>query len=77
MTARNWRRRPYESEDDRTQALAEFLNYYNFERKHSALGWLPPITRVPLLGPKVLPQESDLPEVTDTQLSIFDDLGGV
>lgn len=38
--AREWlRRRPYESEEDRTAALADFLNYYNHERPHSALGW--------------------------------------
>ena len=79
MVAEWLRRRAYESEEDRTKALADFLNYYNFERRHSALGWLPPITRVPLVGPKVEPQESEeqTEEVTPNQLSIFDDLGGV
>lgn len=77
MLAEWLRRRPYDSEEDRTQALAEFLNYYNFERKHSALGWLPPITRVPLVGPKVEAQTPDLPEVTTDQMSIFDEFGGV
>jgi len=77
MLAEWLRRRPYDSEQDRTQALAEFLNYYNFERKHSALGWLPPITRVPAVGPKVEPQEvEEWPEVTDDQLTIFDELDG-
>lgn len=77
MVAEWLRRRPYDSEEDRTKALADFLNYYNFERKHSALGWLPPITRVPLVGPRVEPQEPDLPEATEAQMSIFDELGGV
>jgi transposase InsO family protein len=40
------RRRPYSSEADRTAALADFLNYYNFERPHSALGWKAPISRI-------------------------------
>jgi transposase InsO family protein len=37
--------RDYTSEDERLAALADFLNYYNHERPHSALGGLPPITR--------------------------------
>jgi transposase InsO family protein len=80
MVAEWLRRRPYDSEQDRTRALAEFLNYYNFERRHSALGWLPPITRVPLVGgPKVEPQvsEQELLDATPDQLSIFDELDGV
>lgn len=59
MLAEWLRRRVYSSENDRTAALAEFLNYYNFERRHSALGWQPPATRVPASGPRMMPQEMD------------------
>ena len=72
------RRRPYESEQDRTDALAEFLNYYNFERNHSALGWFPPVTRTPLRGDLALPQVNQSELVTpptEAQTSIFDYLG--
>jgi transposase InsO family protein len=71
--AREWlRRRPYESEEDRTAALADFLNYYNHERPHSALGWVPPVARAPQpdgaqVEPQAPPQKA-LPE----QLTIFD-----
>jgi transposase InsO family protein len=71
--AREWlRRRPYESEEDRTAALADFLNYYNHERPHSALGWVPPAARAPQpdgaqVEPQAPPQKA-LPE----QLTIFD-----
>lgn len=38
--------RLYRSEQARTQALARWLHQYNHHRSHSALGGLPPITRV-------------------------------
>lgn len=37
--------RDYTSEHERRVALADFLNYYNHERPHSALGGKPPISR--------------------------------
>ena len=71
---REWlRRRPYDSEEDRTAALAEFLNYYNHERKHSALDWLPPVARTPAKGRFVIPEPiDDAVEITEAQMSIFD-----
>ena len=71
---REWlRRRPYDSEQDRTEALAVFLNYYNHERRHSAIGWLPPVARTPSLGERVQPPERDaLVDITPAQLAIFD-----
>ncbi|MFJ6422728.1 IS481 family transposase, partial [Streptomyces hydrogenans] len=38
--------RPYTSNTERTQALADFLHTYNHHRCHTALGGHPPITRV-------------------------------
>ncbi|MFJ1847112.1 IS481 family transposase [Streptomyces sp. NPDC088146] len=37
--------RSYTSEHERRVALADFLNYYNHERPHAALGGRPPISR--------------------------------
>lgn len=39
-------RRPYRSNAQRTRALAAWLRRYNTERPHSALGGLPPISRL-------------------------------
>ncbi|MFD0537180.1 IS481 family transposase [Actinomadura luteofluorescens] len=39
-------RRPYTSNDQRTQALKPWLEHYNTTRPHSALGGKPPITRL-------------------------------
>ena len=38
--------RPYQTNDERTQALADFLHIYNHHRCHTALGGHPPISRV-------------------------------
>jgi len=44
--AREWAYvRNYASEHERRFALADFLNYYNHERPHLALGGKPPISR--------------------------------
>ncbi|AUH39651.1 hypothetical protein CXR04_04795 [Streptomyces sp. CMB-StM0423] len=44
--AREWAYvRDYLSERDRQAALADFLNYYNHERPHTALGGRPPVSR--------------------------------
>lgn len=69
------RRRAYDSEEDRTAALADFLNYYNFDRNHSALGWAPPVSRTPAGGgDRAVPQVNvrDLVAPTDDQSNIFD-----
>lgn len=56
-------KRIYTSEADRTAALADFLNYYNHERPHSALGWKPPISRITGGSDhRVEPQAPTLPE---------------
>lgn len=39
-------RRPYASNDDRTAALDPWLQHYNTERHHSALGGQPPVSRL-------------------------------
>jgi transposase InsO family protein len=40
-------RQPFTSNDERTAALAPWLKHYNTERRHSALGGLPPVSRLP------------------------------
>jgi transposase InsO family protein len=39
-------RKPYSSNDERTAALAPWLQHYNTERRHSALGGHPPLSRL-------------------------------
>jgi len=39
-------RQPFTSNDQRTAALAPWLEHYNTERRHSALGGQPPISRL-------------------------------
>jgi transposase InsO family protein len=47
--AREWAYvREYESEADRRVALVDFLNHYNYDRPHAAIGHKPPASRVPL-----------------------------
>lgn len=46
----------YDSEYQRIEALATFLNYYNLERAHSAVGYRAPVTRAPG-GNYVLPPQ--------------------
>lgn len=75
MNAEWLRRRAYDSEEDRVAALADFLNYYNYERKHSALGWNPPISRAPGTDGALVEPQTNLDELVDTtpeQLRIFD-----
>jgi transposase InsO family protein len=40
-------RQVFTSNDERTAALAPWIEYYNTERPHSALGGLPPSSRLP------------------------------
>jgi transposase InsO family protein len=42
--------RPYQSETERRSALAPWLHMYNHHRGHTALGGLPPASRVPNLS---------------------------
>ena len=47
--AREWAYiREYSSEEQRRQALTDFLNHYNHDRPHASLGHKPPASRVPL-----------------------------
>lgn len=47
--AREWAYvREYESEAARRIALVDFLNHYNYDRPHAAIGHKPPASRVPL-----------------------------
>ncbi|WP_165763595.1 MULTISPECIES: integrase core domain-containing protein, partial [unclassified Nocardioides] len=39
-------RQVFESNEERTAALAPWLEYYNTQRRHTALGGLPPISRL-------------------------------
>jgi transposase InsO family protein len=57
--------RAYPSDDERTRALAGFLNTYNHERPHSGAGKKPPATRVPVTTYRVHPQPKvfDIPQI--------------
>lgn len=73
--AREWAYvRDYTSERDRRAALADFLNYYNHERPHAALGGRPPISRTS--GSDYRVTFDQLPEPLDTvpQQLAFEDL---
>ena len=39
-------RQVFITNDDRTAALAPWLDYYNHRRRHTAIGGLPPISRL-------------------------------
>jgi transposase InsO family protein len=39
-------RQVFTSNDERAAALAPWLEHYNTERRHSALGGLPPVSRL-------------------------------
>ncbi len=41
--------RAYRPSRERTRALAPFLTFYNFERRHTALGFIPPASRLAAL----------------------------
>lgn len=70
--------RNYDSEASRTEYLADFLNYYNHERRHSGIGFKSPSSRVPIDTFRILPQSEWLERVDvrdfDTQPGLFDDL---
>lgn len=66
-----------DSEASRTEYLADFLNYYNYERKHSACGYKPPSSRVPLDTFRMQPQADWLEHVDvkdfELQPPLFED----
>lgn len=42
--------KPYQSSQQRTQELGRFLNYYNWDRPHTALGYKPPVSRLGIMN---------------------------
>ena len=66
----------YPSDDERTTALAAFLNSYNHERPHSGLGNKPPASRIPVTTYRVQPQPKVLEvpqiELLGHQPTLFD-----
>lgn len=65
--------RDYTSEQERRAALADFLNYYNHDRPHAALGGRPPISRTAGSDYRVIVEQP--PDSLDTfpqQLTIED-----
>lgn len=73
--AREWAYvRGYASEHERRAALADFLNYYNHERPHAALGGQPPISRTSGSDYRVTFDEPPQPLDTIPQQLAFEDL---
>lgn len=74
--AREWAYvRDYTSERERLEALADFLNFYNHQRPHAALGGQPPITRTSGSDFRITVDQP--PEPADdypVQLTLDDDL---
>ncbi|MFM9780356.1 IS481 family transposase [Streptomyces scabiei] len=72
--AREWAYvRDYTSEHERRAALADFLNYYNHERPHTALGGRPPINRTSGSDYRVVFGEPPEPVETGPQQLAFED----
>lgn len=62
MSAGSWLYvRSRSSDEERTATLADFLNTYNHDRPHSALGNKPPASRVPVTTYRIRPQPKVLP----------------
>lgn len=74
--AREWAYvREYASEQERRAALTGFLNHYNHERPHSALGHRPPASRVPLTTYRLTEQGIVSPAAPPSPVQLsFDDL---
>ncbi|MFF4821219.1 IS481 family transposase [Kitasatospora sp. NPDC001309] len=72
--AREWAYvRSYTSEYERRAALADFLNYYNHQRPHSALGGQSPISRTSGSDYRVTPGQPPAPlEIFPQQLTFED-----
>lgn len=65
----------YDSEAERRAALVDFLNFYNHERPHSALGQLPPSSRVPMRNYRLTSAGIVIPAMPSRPLQLtFDDL---
>jgi transposase InsO family protein len=62
--------RAYTSEEDRRNHLVPFLNAYNHDRPHSAIGNRPPISRAPEPGPRLTHEPIELPPDHPGQLSL-------
>jgi transposase InsO family protein len=73
--AREWAYvRDYTSERERRAALADFLNYYNHDRPHAALGGRPPISRTSGSDYRVTFDQPPEPLTTPPQQLAFEDL---
>ena len=62
--------RAYTSEEDRRNHLVPFLNDYNHDRPHSAIGNRPPISRAPVPGSRLTHVVIELPPDHPGQLSL-------
>lgn len=75
--AREWAYvREYGSEAARRAALVDFLNHYNHQRPHAALGHKPPASRVPITTYRLTAEgitDVELPKRPNEQLDLFDD----
>ncbi|WP_050993607.1 integrase core domain-containing protein [Streptomyces violaceusniger] len=72
--AREWAYvRDYTSEYERRVALAEFVNYYNHDRPHAALGGRPPISRTAGSDYRVVFDQPPEPLVDIPQQLTFED----
>ena len=74
--AREWAYvREYASETERRAALVDFLNFYNYERPHAALGHKPPASRVPLATYRLTAAGIIVPDIPGRPLQLsFDDI---
>lgn len=60
--------RVYTSEEERRAAMTPFLNYYNFDRPHTAIGNRPPMSRAPQPGPRLIAGEAIVAPPTRGQM---------
>lgn len=59
----------------RRAALVDFLNFYNYERPHSALDHRPPATRVPMSAYRLTAEGITVPDIPERPLQrSLDDL---
>ncbi|WP_442811472.1 integrase core domain-containing protein [Streptomyces sp. NBC_01288] len=66
--------RDYTSERKHRAALADFLNYYNHERPHTALGGWPPVSRATGSDYRIEFERPPEPINTAPQQLTFDDV---
>ena len=60
---------PTSASTDRA-ALIDFLNFYNYERPHAALGHKPPASRVPLATYRLTAEGIVVPDIPDRPLQL-------